>query len=165
MISYLINDAKFWTAVAFILFVILTFKPVKSILLKSLDEKIQLIINRINDSKKIKEDSELLIKDIEDKEKNLENSIKSLKQDAEKTIINLVNESEKKIGYQINIKKKSAELKIKQLEQEAINEIKNKTTYHTIEIVKNIMKTKMSDSKHQDLIDSSIKDLDRMPKS
>jgi len=165
MISYLINDAKFWTAVAFVFFIILTFKPVKSILLKSLDEKIQLIINRIDDAKKIKKDAEILMQDIGDKEKNLKYTINSLKQDTDNIIVNLVNEMEKKLEYQINIKKNSAELKIKQLEQEAINEIKNNTIHYTIEIVKNIMKTKMNISKHQDLIDSSIKDLNRISKN
>tara|TARA_B110000014_G_C19843397_1_gene437198 strand:+ start:211 stop:708 length:498 start_codon:yes stop_codon:yes gene_type:complete len=165
MISYLINDAKFWTAIAFVLFIILTFKPVKLILLKNLDEKIKLIITRIDEAKKIEKDAEILLQNIKDKEKNLSSTISSLKQETNNIIHNLNKEIEKKIEYQINLKKNLAELKIKQLEQEAISEIKNKTTYHTIEAVKNIMKARIDITKHEDLIDLSLKDLNNLSKN
>ena len=52
MIGYLLSDAKFWTAVAFVIFILVTYRPVKKILLKALDEKITSIKNKINDAKK-----------------------------------------------------------------------------------------------------------------
>ena len=84
MISYLLSDAKFWVAVAFVIFVISVFKPVKSILIKGLDEKIGLIRNSIDEATKVREDAEKLLKEIENKEKNLNEDLIKIKNSTKK---------------------------------------------------------------------------------
>ena len=61
MISYLISDAKFWTGVAFIIFILITFKPIKSTVIKNLDDKINKIKNDIKEAEKIEEDAKKLL--------------------------------------------------------------------------------------------------------
>ena len=89
MISYLLSDAKFWTAVAFVIFIVLTFKPVKSILIKGLDEKIKLIKNNINNAENIENDAKKLLSDLKISEKNLNEKIDEFNKSTKLKIENL----------------------------------------------------------------------------
>ena len=157
MISYLLSDAKFWTAVAFVIFIVLTFKPVKSILIKGLDEKIKLIKNNINNAENIENDAKKLLSDVKINEKNLNEKIDEFNKSTKTKIENLEKEMSSKLEQQINRKKELNELKIKQLEQEASEEIKNKTSYLAIKIVKNYLENKLDEKSKDKIFQDSLK--------
>ena len=157
MISYLLSDAKFWTAVAFVIFIVLTFKPVKSILIKGLDEKIKLIKNNINNAENIENDAKKLLSDLKISEKNLNEKIDEFNKSTKLKIENLEKEMSSKLEQQINRKKELNELKIKQLEQEASEEIKNKTSYLAIKIVKNYLENKLDEKSKDKIFQDSLK--------
>ena len=76
-----INTEKTWVAIAFCLFVYILYKPVKSILFKTLNNKISEIANKINSSDKITLDAKkslkemkILIKDLDNKAKEITDS-------------------------------------------------------------------------------------------
>ena len=54
----LLDSESFWVAVAFFIFIILSFKKGKQIILETLDKRIENISRKINDAKKIKEEAE-----------------------------------------------------------------------------------------------------------
>ena len=157
MISYLLSDAKFWTAVAFVIFIVLTFKPVKSILIKGLDEKIKLIKNNINNAENIENDAKKLLSDVKISEKNLNEKIDEFNKSTKLKIENLEKEMSSKLEQQINRKKELNELKIKQLEQEASEEIKDKTSYFAIRIVKNYLENKLDEKSKDKIFQDSLK--------
>ena len=157
MISYLLSDAKFWTAVAFVIFIVLTFKPVKSILIKGLDEKIKLIKNNINNAENIENDAKKLLSDVKISEKNLNEKIDEFNKSTKLKIENLEKEMSSKLEQQINRKKELNKLKIKQLEQEAIEEIKDKTSYFAIRIVKNYLENKLDEKSKDKIFQDSLK--------
>ena len=70
-------------------------------------------------------------------------------------------EMQKKLENQLNRKKNLVEIKIKQIEQEAINEINYKTTFYTIQTLKKIINIKINDVIHQELIDSALSDFNK----
>ena len=82
-----LHDETFWVAVAFFIFVILSFKKIKKILIESLDKRIKEIKIRINEAKKIKEEAEINLKEAK---KNLKKII-----DDKKRIIEDTNEEAK----------------------------------------------------------------------
>ena len=157
MISYLLSDAKFWTAVAFVIFIVLTFKPVKSILIKGLDEKIKLIKNNINNAENIENDAKKLLSDLKISEKNLNEKIDEFNKSTKTKIENLEKEMSSKLEQQINRKKELNKLKIKQLEQEASEEIKDKTSYFAIRIVKNYLENKLDEKSKDKIFQDSLK--------
>tara|TARA_Y100000590_G_scaffold96852_1_gene110084 strand:+ start:2839 stop:3321 length:483 start_codon:yes stop_codon:yes gene_type:complete len=157
MISYLLSDAKFWTAVAFVIFIVLIFKPVKSILIKSLDQKIKIIKNNINNAENIENDAKKLLSDVKINEKNLNEKIDEFNKSTKTKIENLEKEMSSKLEQQINRKKELNELKIKQLEQEASEEIKNKTSYLAIKIVKNYLENKLDEKSKDKIFQDSLK--------
>ncbi len=161
MIGYLLSDAKFWTAVAFVIFILVTYRPVKKILLKALDEKITSIKNKINDAKKIREDAYSLLGEIKVKKDNIKKEIDEIKKISENKMKINLEEMQKKLENQLNRKKNLVEIKIKQIEQEAINEINYKTTFYTIQTLKKIINIKINDIIHQELIDSALSDFNK----
>ena len=161
MIGYLLSDAKFWTAVAFVIFILVTYRPVKKILLKALDEKITSIKNKINDAKKIREDADSLLGEIKVKKENIKKEIDEIKKVSENKMKMNLEEMQKKLENQLNRKKNLVEIKIKQIEQEAINEINYKTTFYTIQTLKKIINIKINDIIHQELIDSALSDFNK----
>ena len=161
MIGYLLSDAKFWTAVAFVIFILVTYRPVKKILLKALDEKITSIKNKINDAKKIREDAYSLLGEIKVKKDNIKKEIDEIKKISENKMKINLEEMQKKLENQLNRKKNLVEIKIKQIEQEAINEINYKTTFYKIQTLKKIINIKINDVIHQELIDSALSDFNK----
>ena len=165
MISYLISDAKFWTAVAFIIFILVTLKPIKSTLIKNLDDKINKIKNDIEEAEKIEEDAKILLAKIKVKEKNLENEINEIKNVAKSKIEYMRKEMSEKLEMQLVRRKKLYEIKIRHIEQELIDQIKERTSYFTVKILKNIIKNKIDDKIKDDLLLSSLKDLNNYSKN
>ena len=102
MIGYLLSDAKFWTAVAFVIFILVTYRPVKKILLKALDEKITSIKNKINDAKKIREDAYSLLGEIKVKKDNIKKEIDEIKKISENKMKMKLEEMQKKLENQLN---------------------------------------------------------------
>ena len=165
MISYLISDAKFWTAVAFVIFILITFKPIKSILIKNLDEKINRIKNDIDEAEKIEEDAKKLLVKIKVKEKNLENEINEINKVVKTKIEYMKKEMSEKLEMQITRRKNLSEIKIRHIEQELINQIKEKTSYFTIKTVKKVIENKIDNKIKDDLLLSSLKDLNNYSKN
>ena len=82
IISILLHSESFWVAVAFAIFIALSYKKSKEIIIKSLDKRIEEIKKRIDEAKKLKEEAEInlieakknLKKLINDKEKIIKNA-------------------------------------------------------------------------------------------
>ena len=98
-------------------------------------------------------------------EKKLGDMISEINQNAKSKIEFIKNEMTEKLKQKTNRHKELTELKIKQLEQEAITEIKDMTAHLTIEVVKNIFKSKLDDKVQDTLLQSSLKDLSSYSKN
>ena len=70
--------AEFWVAIAFILVVILLFKPITNILGSMLTKRIETVVNNINEANKLKEDAQLLLAEYETKFQNADNEAKEI---------------------------------------------------------------------------------------
>ena len=159
MISYLISDAKFWTAVAFVIFIIAIYKPVKSILIEKLDSKIKTIKNNINNAEKVKDEAQEILFKIKQRQSTMKEEISNIEKDAEDKINIMKKEINEKYNKQLIRKNELAKIKIKQLEIEAINEIKVKTIQSTIDSTKNIIINNLNDDNKEKLFKASLSEL------
>ena len=91
----LFHSESFWVSVAFFIFIALSFKKGKRLLLTSLDSRIENIVKNINDAKKIRSDAENNLKEVE---KNL-NQLKTIKKITQKSRIKCsLNSTQSDIG-------------------------------------------------------------------
>ena len=57
----MLQDPTFWVAVAFVIFVIAVFKPIKGALMGSLDAKIEEIRREVEEAEKLREEAQSLL--------------------------------------------------------------------------------------------------------
>ena len=120
----LLHSETFWVAVAFLIFVILSFKKGKKALIESLDKRIEEIRKRIEEARKIKEEAENNLKEAKENLRKIIDDKKKIIKDANEEAVNLKKKllDEEKI-YNERYKKKILD-RIEQSKNEAIVDIK-----------------------------------------
>lgn len=157
----LFHSESFWVSVAFFIFIALSFKKGKRLLLTSLDSRIENIVKNINDAKKIRSDAENNLKEVE---KNLN----QLKTNKKKIIIEAKNESEILKKEILALEKIAIERlhdrlsdRIRQTTNEAITDIKNTSLNIAIKSVKDFLKNQDDGKEKNNLIAESIINLSK----
>ena len=77
-----LDNATLWVAISFVIFVFLVFKPLKNMMLTSLDKKIAELKHQLEESKKLKEDADKLFTEQKKNTKKTLVKIKKLNEDA-----------------------------------------------------------------------------------
>ena len=114
--SYLFSDPKFWLLISFIVFVILMFKPFKSMMIGGLDSKIEEIKQNIDKSLNSFTEAEEKLKDAEKETLDLSNKVDEIisnaKSQAESISKNIID----KTRQTVNSKEKNSIDRIKNIE-------------------------------------------------
>ena len=155
----ILDDATLWVAISFIIFIILVFKPLKNMMLTSLDNKILELKSQLEESKKLKEDAEKLFAEQNKKYEETLIKIKKLNEDAiyESKIIKKKIEEDIKntlLRKDKGFKQLSAQMELK-VREDLKNEIIKKTLHYTEFKIKN----KLKKSHNSKLISESLSKL------
>ena len=134
------EDPKFWLLVSFIIFVILMYKPFKSMLIGGLDSKIEEIKKNINESLQSFTDAEMRLKEAEERTADLNNKINELLNSAKKQSDSLSKNIIEKTKQSILSKEKNSLERIKQIESSAIQTIKNQASIKLNMLISNYLK-------------------------
>ena len=141
-------DATFWVAISFFLFIgLLVYFKIPQKVNEILNQLILNIKNEINESEKLRNESKTLLDNSQTKLDSARNEaskiIDQAKKDSEKFII----EINEKFHKSAEIKKKLAEIKIAQMKEAAIKEIKNTSIKIAVDSVKKIITTSVDKNK------------------
>ena len=151
------NDASFWVAFAFLVFVV-------GLIYLKVPQKINSLLNiMINDIKKELEEAEKLKKEsknlLDESQEKLENAqkeneliIKNAREESEKLII----EINDKFFKMSENRKKIIEQKIVQMKEEAIKNIKDTSIKIAVESVRQLIKTSINKSKLDTLFEKNL---------
>ncbi len=151
------EDPKFWLLVSFIIFVVLIYKPFKSMLIGSLDSKIQEIKKDINNSLQSFTDAEMRLKEAEERTADLDNKINELLSSAKIQSDSLSKSIVEKTKQSILSKEKNSLERIKQIENSAIQIIKNQASNKLNMLISNYLKN-LSDKDKSSILSKSISD-------
>ena len=154
-----LDNATLWVAISFIIFIILVFKPLKNMMLTSLDNKILELKSQLEESKKLKEDAEKLFAEQNKKYEETLIKIKKLNEDAlyESKIIKKKIEEDIKntlLRKDKGFKQLSAQMELK-VREDLKNEIIKKTLHYT----EFKIKKKLKKSHNSKLITESLSKL------
>ena len=155
----ILDDSTLWVAISFVIFIILVFKPLKNMMLVSLDSKITELKSQLEESQKLKEDAEKLFAEQNKKYEETLIKIKKLNEDAiyeskiikkkiEEDIKNLLKRKDK--GF----KQLSTQMELK-IKEDLKNEIIKKTLHYT----EFKIKKKLKKSHNSKLINESLSKL------
>ena len=155
----ILDDATLWVAISFIIFIILIFKPLKNMMITSLDNKILELKSQLEESKKLKEDAEKLFAEQNKKYEETLIKIKKLNEDAiyESKIIKKKIEEDIKntlLRKDKGFKQLSAQMELK-VREDLKNEIIKKTLHYT----EFKIKKKLKKSHNSKLISESLSKL------
>ena len=155
----MVFDATFWVAVSFVIFLgVLFYFKIPNKLNSSLEKMINDIKNEIDESEKLRMETKKLLENAENKFDKVklekEKIIKQAKKEGEQLIIEL-NEKFHKSAEQ---KKNSTKIKINQMKEAAIKDIKSKSIKLSVESVKRIISTSVDKQKLSKLFERNLED-------
>ena len=151
----ILHSESFWVAIAFLIFVILSFKKIKKILIESLDKQINEIKNRIIDIKKIKQEAENNLNEAKNNLKKITNEKKIIINEANKESKILQSKllNEEKISNE-RFKKKITD-RIEQSRNQVISDLKKNALMVSVKSLLELLKSKKNKNE-DDLIAKSI---------
>ena len=153
------NDPQFWVFVAFIIFFAAVYKPIKKILISTLDNKIDEIKNKINEAETIKKEAQQALSEIKIRRNEISLEISKIQEESEKKIFSIEENAYTKLKEQINKKMELLQIKIDQMTREAKIEIQKYVINTAINATIQLIKEKLNQEEKQILIYQSIKEL------
>ena len=150
-------DATFWVAVSFIIFFgALIYLKIPQKISEMLDKMISDIKNEIDESEKLRTESKKLLDDAQSKLNSVsvetQKIIDSAKSDSDRLVIDMND----KFHKSAEIKKNLAKIKIAQMKEAAIKEIKDTSIKIAVNSVKKIITTSVDKSKLDTLFQKNL---------
>ena len=155
----MLSDPQFWVALAFVVFIIAIFNPVRKILSSSLDIKINEIKNSIEEAENLKNETQAALSNIRKRQSDVKNEIENFNKSTTEKINMLEKKANEKLDEQTAKRELLAKEKIEQLTRDVNLEIQQYITKTAIDATMLVVKKRLDTNEKQSLIDQSIKDL------
>tara|TARA_B100000674_G_scaffold31099_1_gene21932 strand:- start:141 stop:626 length:486 start_codon:yes stop_codon:yes gene_type:complete len=151
-------DATFWVAISFLIFIaLLIYKKVPGLINKVLDDKISEIKKKVEESEKLKNDSEKLLSTYQAKLNDSKKECDLILQNAKRISDKDSKEFTEKFKNNLKSRERSVEEKITNLKNEALKEIELKAAMLSADAVREIMKNEIDEKKRADINFTSVK--------
>ncbi|WP_375330673.1 ATP F0F1 synthase subunit B [Candidatus Tisiphia endosymbiont of Oplodontha viridula] len=98
-------DEKFWLAICFLIFVYLVYRPIKNIILKSLDDKITAIKDQVLEAQKLNKDMTLLFENAAVQIQQIEVLREKMIKDGKETANNIIKQQNEEFDKFLESKK------------------------------------------------------------
>jgi F-type H+-transporting ATPase subunit b len=155
----LIHDPTFWVAIAFVLFVIAVFKPIRGAMLGGLDTKIAEIRQEVEEAEKLCEEAQSLLA-------NYQRQQRQALQDAENIVIRAREEAERHradgeeaMKEMVRRQEEQARDKIAQAEAAAIQEVRAMSVELAMKAAEKLLTNRLTGAEGGQLIDQSIEEI------
>ncbi|MCC8416690.1 MAG: ATP F0F1 synthase subunit B [Rickettsia endosymbiont of Gnoriste bilineata] len=145
-------DERFWLAICFLIFVYLVYRPIKNIILKSLDDKIVAIKNQVLEAQKLNEDMTLLFEDAVKQIQQIEVLREEMLKDGKETANNLIEQQNAEIDKFLESKKLETIDLMNRQKLEASQMLRSEFCDKMVELVA----TYMQSTKNNSMSDSEI---------
>ena len=159
------SDPQFWVFVAFVIFIVAIFKPVRNILASGLDDKINEIKNSIDQAEEIKNEAQQTLSKIQKRQNEIKQEIQVIQNEAKEKINYLEHRSNQKLKEQIKKRNILAKVKIEQMTRDANILVKQYLIHNSINATVSMLEKKLDTSKKQKLINQSIIELNSVLKN
>ena len=152
-------DATFWVAVSFVIFFVgLIYLKVPQNVNGLLTKMIVEIKNEIDESEKLRSESKKLLDDAQSKLNSAEEEKKKIIDQANIEAEKLIKDMSEKFTKSVEIKKNLANIKISQMKDAAIKDVKDTSIKIAIEAVKKTISTSVDKSKLDTLFEKNLEE-------
>ena len=155
----MLQDPTFWVAVAFVIFVIAVFKPIKGALIGGLDAKIEEIRREVEEAEKLREEAQSLLANYQRQQRqamqDAENIVARAKEEAGRHRA----EADEAMKEMVRRQEEQAREKIAQAEAAAIQEVKSMAVDLAMAASEKLLADKLVGDEGSRLIDKSISEI------
>ena len=152
-------DATFWVAVSFVIFFVgLIYLKVPQNVNGLLTKMIVDIKNEIDESEKLRSESKKLLDDAQSKLNSAEQEKKKIIDQANVEAEKIIKDMSEKFSKSAEIKKNLANIKISQMKDAAIKDVKDTSIKIAIEAVKKTISTSVDKSKLDTLFEKNLEE-------
>ncbi len=152
-------EPVFWVAVAFVVFVIALFKPIKNALLKTLDGRSDKIRAELDHAQRLRKEAQELLASYKQKQLDAEKEAAEIVAHAEKEAIELTKKTHDDLDKAISKKIELALQKISNYEHKVLTDIRNHAIDITMSTVRKIITENLSTEMAQELIENNLKSI------
>jgi F-type H+-transporting ATPase subunit b len=152
----ILDDSTLWVAVSFIVFIVLVYRPLKKIIIDSLDKKILELKSQLDESKKLKKEAEELLNEHILKDKENQKRIENLKTQTKTESLKIKEKIEDDLNFTLKRKKLNFQQLSSQMEKKIKQEIKNEIIKKTLLYTEFRIKKNIKNTHNLKLIDDSL---------
>lgn len=153
------NDSSFWVATSFIIFIILVFKPLSKQLSNGLDQKINDLKKKLDESRNLKKEAEKIYKHQMEQKKENESLIKRIADETEREIKKIEKQINKEIELNMMRKIKNFDQISTQMKNDLNEELKAHIMQNVLNYTELRIKKNLSSKHNAQLIEKSLKDI------
>lgn len=157
--SAMLHDPAFWTAVAFVIFVALVFKPAKKALLGALDNRIDQIRTEVEEAQKLREEAQALLASYQRKQREASQEAEEIVRKAREEAELHRKETEKSMEEMLKRQEALAVDKIAQAETAAVQEVRDIAVELAIAATRKILAEKVTGDLSDKLVEKAIDEL------
>ena len=155
----MIIDATFWVSISFFIFLgVLIYFKIPQKVINALNESINSIKNEVDNAESLKEESKNILDEYEKKISNAKNEVKEMVEAAAEEADKAVLKTNEEFHVQMENRKKNTEVRIKQMKNQALRDIKNASVKISIQAVEVLLKNSLDKNKLNKIFNSSIEE-------
>jgi len=157
--SHLMQDPTFWTAVAFVIFVALLFRPEKKALLGALDGRIEQIRAEVEEAQRLREEAQTLLASYQRKQREAAQEAEEIVKQARAEAELHRKETETAMADLLKRPEAAAVEKIAHAEAAAVQEVRDIAIDLAIAATQKILAEKVTGGLSDKLVDKAIAEL------
>ncbi|MBN9543560.1 MAG: hypothetical protein J0G32_07225 [Alphaproteobacteria bacterium] len=141
---YITFDEKFWVGFSVILLVVLIYKPLKKVILSSLDKQIATASKNLKEAKEIAKQAEELLEEFQKKHAQMKFDIEEILEESNKQIKVFLEKTDKDLEKAIEQRTDAAMQRIYQYEAMIMDEVRKNAVDIAIHAVASILREKLT---------------------
>lgn len=155
----MLQDPTFWTLVAFVIFIIAIFRPVKKAILSGLDGRIEQVRSEVEEAQKLREEAQALLASYQRKQRKAAEEAEAIAKGAREIADRHRAEAKKDMQAMLARQEALAVEKIAQAEAAAVLEVRELAVDLAIAATEKILKDKIAGDLSNTLVDNAIQEL------
>lgn len=153
------QDPTFWVAIAFVVFVIAVYRPIKKAMTGALDERAETIRRELDDAQALREEAQKTLAEYKRLQRDAVTEAAEIVEHARHEAAALREQAEKDLTEQLKRREQLAVEKIEQAEATALKQIRDQAVDLAMVATQRLLSEQVDDAKSNDLVDHAIKDL------
>ena len=155
----LLQDPTFWTLIAFVVFIVALFKPVKNALIGGLDSRIAQVRTEVEQAQELREEAQALLASYQRKQREAAQEAEEIINRAKEEAELHRSEAEKSLTGLLARQEELAVEKIAQAEASAVQEVRDVAVDLAIAATEKILAQKVPGELSDKLVDDAIQEL------